>query len=77
MKPKFTEEQLDYLKKCADQAYSNRWNLGEDYFIALDEFLSYFRWSLKKEEEFEDLMRKASRDENSSYEYNYEKYNPF
>ncbi len=53
----FTEEQIKFLKKCAEVAYVNRWNIGKDYFAALDEFMTAFPHFLKSDyESFEEYI---------------------
>ena len=62
MKPKFTDEQLDYLKSCADTAYTKRWKIGKDHFAGLEQFIPYFIWSLKQEKGFDELLSEADPD---------------
>ena len=49
---KFTDEQLDYLTKCADAMYSGRWRIGKDYFHALWVFLGWLKKTHTEDTEF-------------------------
>lgn len=45
----FTEEQIKFLQQCANIAFSRRWNIGKDHFVALDEFMIVFPRFLKSD----------------------------